>query len=219
MIGLDVSLVSQEGKAMSINSYRKYMTVEEYLEFDRNAEFKHEYYDGEVVAMSGCRSSHNRLTMDMARFLEDHIGFNGPCVVYVADMRVYVTQTNYFYPDVIVSCNSDDHQDTNDILRSPRLVVEVLSPSTASRDRKKKLPRYQQCPTIQECVFINYRVRRVEVYRRPAEEGAPWTYHIFEAGQQGELTGLNLLISIDELYARTSIPVLIKEEEEEYLAG
>jgi Uma2 family endonuclease len=118
---------------------RIYMTVEEYLAYDRASEIKHEYYDGEVVAMAGGKMAHNSLAGAMYFQLREQLGHRSPCRVYNSDTRVQITKKRYVYPDVVVSCNIADHQDDNDILYSPHLVVEVLSPSTETKDRGIRL--------------------------------------------------------------------------------
>jgi Uma2 family endonuclease len=191
-----------------------YMTEEEYLTFDRASEIKHEYWDGEVVALSGGKSEHSRLAVKMTVLLELKLGMNNPCRVYNSDMRVQVLKRKYVYPDVTVSCALSDHELGNDIMRSPHLVVEVLSQSTEVTDRGRKLIWYQNHPTIQEYVLINTRVQLVEVYRR-GQDGAPWVYTTYREGQTIELQSLDLTVAFDELYANLRIPHLADEEEEE----
>ncbi len=199
---------------MATNPQYLYMTEEEYLAFDRASEMKHEYWDGDVVAMSGGTAEHNRLGFKMAFLLEGQLGSSYPCRVYTSDMRVSVTKKKYVYPDAVVSCDTADHELRNDIMRSPCLVVEVLSPTTEATDRGKKLIWYQNHPTIQEYVLINTRVQFVEIYRRGLE-GAPWTYQTYREGQTIEIRSLDIAVAFDELYANLRIPRLAEEEEEE----
>lgn len=124
---------------MVVDPQRMRMTVEEYLAYDRASEVKHEYIDGFVVALAGGTTAHNRLTLNMVMILAEHLGQKGPCRVYASDMRVLVSKTRYFYPDVVVSCDVADHQDESDTLRSPHMIVEVLSSSTEAKDRGEKL--------------------------------------------------------------------------------
>src|SRR2546421_10085597 len=89
---------------------RIYMSVEEYLAYDRVSEIKHEFYDGEVVAMAGGKIAHNSLAGAMYFQLREQLGHRSPCRVYNSDTRVQITKKRYVYPDVVVSCDISDHQ-------------------------------------------------------------------------------------------------------------
>jgi Uma2 family endonuclease len=181
-----------------------YMTVEEYLGYDRASDEKHEYYDGEVVPLAGGTTYHNRLTLSMAALLMEELGKKGPCKVYASDMRVQVMKKHYVYPDVVVSCDISDHQGDSDILYSPHLIVEVLSPSTEKKDRGKKLDLYRAHPCLREYVLVNTRFQLVEIYRRT--ENGSWTYHTYGDGSTIELASLDLYIAVDALYEGLRIP-------------
>src|SRR5579859_5585001 len=200
---------------MATDPQRLFMTEEEYLAFDRASETKHEYWDGEVVAMAGGTKNHNRHSLNMVTALSQQIGPDDPCRVYGMDMRVQVSKKKYVYPDIVVSCDDSDHDGESDILHSPHLIVEVLSPSTERDDRGKKLLWYQAKPTLLEYVLVNYRIRWVELYRRPDKSGGAWLYLTYGPGQVIELESLDARIPVDTLYARLRIPTpAIREEEE-----
>jgi Uma2 family endonuclease len=188
-----------------------HMTVEEYLGYDRASDEKHEYYDGEVVALAGGTTYHNRLTLSMAALLMEELGKRGPCKVYASDMRVQVTKKHYVYPDVVVSCDISDHQGDSDILCSPHLIVEVLSPSTEKKDRGKKLDLYRAHPCVHEYVLINTRFQLVEVYRRM--ENGSWTHHTYGEGSVIELASLDLYVAVDALYEGLRIPPVPDDDE------
>jgi len=189
---------------MATNSESMKMTVEEYLAFDRASEIKHEYDDGEAVAMSGGSVEHSALAVSMTYLLAQQLGDEGPCRVYNSDVRTLVAKRQYVYADVVVSCDVADHRPGNDIIRAPHLIVEVLSPSTELKDRGKKLNWYQAQPSVQEYVLINYRMRLVEVYRRG--EGDAWSYITCGPGQTITLESLDIDIDVDTLYGRLAIP-------------
>jgi Uma2 family endonuclease len=152
----------------------------------------------------------------MFYLIKEGLGKSGPCRVYNSDARVKVGKKRYVYPDVTVSCDVSDHRRDNDILHSPHLVVEVLSPSTESIDRVKKLQWYTQHPCIEEYVLVNTRVQRVELYRRkPAGEDYTWHNYCWSAGEEIELDSLDLRIPVDELYADLRIPLPGEDEPEE----
>lgn len=188
-----------------------WISPEEYLEIDRaSLDVKYEYEDGRMYAMSGGTVEHAQIAQNIIAALAAHLG-NGPCRVFSSDVRVQVTEKKYYFPDVTVSCNSEDSQRGVDIIRSPRLVIEVLSPSTEARDRSKKLLTYQACPSIQECVLVSTQLQMVEVFRRHAD-GKMWIYQQFGPGQKIELTSIDFTIAMEILYRLTGIPEQESEE-------
>src|SRR5262249_32709686 len=129
---------------------------------------------------------------------------SGPCFVRGSDMQVFIGLTPdakepYVYPDVTVSCDVADRRRGNTLIRSPRLIVEVLSPSTEKLDRGKKLEAYKAYPTIHEIVLINQFVQSVEVYRR-GEDETTWSYSFYGPGSTVELTSVDVYLSMDEIY-------------------
>jgi Uma2 family endonuclease len=121
-------------------------------------------------------------------------------------VRVQLSPTRYTYPDASVSCDPGDDETTEgDEVRSPRLVVEVLSDSTEAYDRGRKFARYQACASIQEYVLVATEYQGVEVYRR-TEQG--WTdYRAYHPGQDVELLGGQVRFPVSDLYRRTSVSV------------
>ena len=189
---------------MAAHPQRLYMTIEQYLAFDQASDTKYEYLDGEAIAMAGGSLNHNRLAGNMFFFLTQALGLKGPCLTYNSDTRVLVSQKQYVYPDVTVSCESTDHSSENDTLHSPHLVVEVISPGTEATDRGKKLNWYRSHPSIQEYMLINTRVQLVEIYRRNQDHSF-WTYHTYEPGENIEIHSLDIILSLDDLYAGLNI--------------
>src|SRR5918997_1049049 len=118
---------------------KTFVTTEEYLAFERAAEYKNEYFDGEIVAMTGASRRHNLINVNVLSELHGQLR-RAPCEVYPSEMRVRIPAANlYTYPDVTVVCGEpkfeDDYVDT---LLNPTLIVEVLSKSTAMYDRTQK---------------------------------------------------------------------------------
>ena len=110
------------------------ITPAEYLEGERVAEIRHEYVNGKVYAMSGASRAHNKICFDVTLALKSHLK-GGPCETFMEAVKVeladHLTQA-YYYPDVVVSCDPEDND--SHIVRQPKLIVEVLSPSTARVD-------------------------------------------------------------------------------------
>lgn len=148
-----------------------YLTPEEYLTLERQAEYRSEYIDGEMVAMTGASSAHNRITRNLIRRLDEALDA-GPCEPFVADMRVRVLRRRYYYPDVVVVCGEAEFEDDElDTLLNPAVVFEVLSKSTQDYDRGEKAEFYRALPSLRELVFVSqYRVHVEHMVRRAERE-------------------------------------------------
>ena len=120
------------------------LTPEDYLAIERSAEFKSEYFDGEIFAMAGASRAHNSIVLNTGSEIRQHLK-NRSCKAYVNDMRVKVNPTGlYAYPDVIVVCGKEQFEDTHlDTLLNPTLIIEVLSDSTEAYDRGRKFEHYR----------------------------------------------------------------------------
>jgi len=124
------------------------MSVEEYLKFDESSSIKHEYVAGEVFAMSGPNLRHNLISLNLARAFFNHLQ-GGPCQAFAAEIKVRLrieTREFFYYPDVVVACGPLNMEER--YLHNPRLIVEVLSPSTESIDRREKALNYQRIASL-----------------------------------------------------------------------
>jgi Uma2 family endonuclease len=178
----------------------KLYTPAEYLEFERRAEVKHELIDGEIFEMAGATRNHNRISTNVVRLLDTQM-LERDCNVYGSDMRVKITVTEkYTYPDVVAVCGEEIYEDENeDTLLNPRLIIEVLSKSTAGYDRGAKFEYYQTIESFQEYVLISQEPFRVEQYVRKTKN--EWTY--FEFRQSEEVVRLNSIgceLSLKDIY-------------------
>ena len=172
------------------------MDVEDYLILDRNSKnARYEYLDGDLRMLAGGSTYHSaiiaNLTITIGRFLE-----NSPCCVYNSDIRLQLSESRYFHPDVTVSCDEHD-QELDDMIHSPCLVIEVLSPTTEVNDRGEKFSYYQECPTIQDYVLVDSQSIRIEVYHRE-EDG--WKLHTYGPGSTVKLESLGIQFPIDAIY-------------------
>lgn len=143
--------------------HRQTMTVEEYFQLEASSpEACYEYVDGHVYAMAGGTANHDTVKSNIQRILWNSLrGSN--CRVYSSDMKVYISETRYFHPDVTVTCDPRD-RGTVQAIQSPRFVVEVLSPTTELTDRTWKLKNYRTHPTIEEYVLADSQSFKVEIY-------------------------------------------------------
>ena len=172
------------------------MSVEEYFRLEENnPDTRYEYLDGYVYMMAGGSANHATIGGNIYAILRNLLR-GGPCRAYNSDMKVRVSETRYFHPDVTVSCDVRD-RGTADFIQSPRLVVEVLSPTTETFDRGGKLRCYTACPTIEEYLLVDPRSMRIEIYRK---EQKKWIYDAFETGDEVELASLGLHFPVIDAY-------------------
>lgn len=151
---------------MSLQPALRY-TPEEYLAIERKAEYRSEYFAGEIFAMSGASERHNLITLNIAAAL--HAQFRGrPCRAYVNDMRVKIGTTGmYTYPDVVALCDEPQFDDgQKDTLVNPALIVEVLSSSTEAYDRGGKFGHYRKLLSLAEYVLVSQEEAHIEHYVR-----------------------------------------------------
>lgn len=178
------------------------MTIEEYLEWESQQEVRHEYVKGEVIAMTGGTIPHNDIALNVYRALYPHVRSRG-CRINVSDVKVQVSPASpYYYPDIIVSCDSQD-LNARKLIQSPKLMMEVLSPSTEARDRGEKFSYYQTMPSLQEYVLIDSEKIAVECYRRG--QGRMWLYYPYMMGDMICFKSLEVECAIDLLYEGVSI--------------
>ncbi len=155
---------------MSAQTQTSYLTPQEYLAMERRAQYKSEYFDGEIFAMPGASPAHNKITTNIVGELYSQFK-KRPCHVYANDLRVKVSPTGlYTYPDIVALCGvprfDDDQQDT---LLNPTVIIEVLSDSTQAYDRGKKFQHYRTLESLQEYLLIAQEECHVEHYVRQSE--------------------------------------------------
>lgn len=146
------------------------LTEEQYLEIERKAEYKSEYFAGEMFAMAGAKEAHNLLVTNLVRELSQQLR-ERPCRVYSNDMRVRIPSSGlYTYPDVIAVCGEPNFRDEQrDTLLNPNLVVEVLSPSTEAYDRGRKFEHYRSIGSVSEYLLVSSDRIHVDLYTRQAD--------------------------------------------------
>lgn len=195
---------------MSASAAQTYLTPEEYIAFERKALpdaeiIRHEYLNGELIAMSGASREHNLITGNISGELRNLLR-RSSCETYANEMRVSTpTTTSYFYPDVVVVCDEPRFEDDIfDTLLNPILLVEVLSPSTKAYDRGEKFAHYRHLPSLQEYLLVAQDEVCVEHYRRQEKQ---W---IFTECQDIEkslpLTSIQCELPLQEIYERVTFP-------------
>jgi Uma2 family endonuclease len=182
---------------------RLFMSATEYLDWESTQEDRYEYWDGEVVAMSGGTCNHNRISGNWFKLLDDAL-LNRDCDVYIADVKVQVEPgRKYFYPDVVVTCDKGD--DDAQIVQFPCLIIEVLSPSTEAIDRGAKFARYRQFTSSQEYVLVQVDRPKVEVFRR--NENNQWVLSEYDLDDRLLLESIGVEIAITDLYRQVQFNV------------
>jgi Uma2 family endonuclease len=166
------------------------LTPQQYLEAERAAEFRHEYYDGHVYAMSGGSYQHGQIIGNLTTRLSNRLE-RRPYSVVPNDLRLRVSSDGlYTYPDVVVICGdprfADDRRDT---ILNPAVIVEVLSPSTEAYDRGFKSAQYRTVESLEEYALVSQAEPRVEVFRR--QPGGHWLL--------SEAVGLEAVCNFDSL--------------------
>lgn len=189
---------------MSSQAKQKVMSPEEFMAWERGQEFKHEYYAGEIVAMTGASLAHNRIAANLVRRLGNQLD-GSRCQVYVADLRLFIPQTgSAFYSDVLVVCGKPELLDAQrDVLLNPKLVIEILSPSTERYDRNKKFRGYQAIESLDEYILISQDEKLIEQFAR---DGDAWRYVAWlpKSGRV-ELKSIQAVLDFDEVYEGVEI--------------
>lgn len=190
---------------MSSAAEKRYSPAD-YLALERAADTKHEFFDGEIFAMSGGTKVHSRLSVNMLHELSKALE-TSPCEVLNSDMRIKLPTGLYTYPDASVICDSPQFEDGHDdVLLNPIVIVEVLSPSTESYDRGKKFEHYRSCPSLRDYLLIAQDRVFVEHYSRQADTDQ-WlltTWNSLEAAVT--LTALGVRLPLRGIYARVDVP-------------
>ena len=184
---------------------KTYLTEEEYLELERRAEFKSEYYQGEMFAMAGASLPHNVLAMNLAGLLHAQLR-RRPCQVYPSDLRVRVGASGlYTYPDVSVVCGppqlADQHADT---LLNPTFIAEVLSPATEGYDRGRKFEHYRTIASLAEYLLVAQDRVHVDLYTR--QQDGRWV--LSEASRLDdtlELPSIECRLALADLYEKVDL--------------
>jgi len=144
-----------------------YYSKEEYLEMEAAADYKSEYYQGEIFAMSGGSLKHSRICVNLNRSIWEATR-NKDCGGFESNMKLEIAEADaYVYPDLMVVCGDVKvAENTTDVITNPVLIIEVLSPGTESFDRGKKFEYYRTVPALKEYVLVSQDKPRIEIYFR-----------------------------------------------------
>lgn len=178
------------------------LSPEEYLRIERAAEWKSEYMDGEMFAMSGASPRHAILSANLIAELNNQL-LERPCLVYTSDLRVATDpQRHYTYPDVIVGCEPPQYVDTHlDTLTNPTFLVEVLSKTTENYDRGEKSERYRAVASLREYLLVAQDRVHAELYTRQPDDS--WLLREWnDPDEEIELVSVGCRLRIARMYSK-----------------
>lgn len=173
-----------------------YITPEEYLSIERQSIHRHEYRRGLVYAMAGGTDNHDRIALNLLNLINLHLG-DSDCRFHSGNVKVNYQDEFFYYPDAFVTCDARDREDRY-VKRYPKLIAEVLSPSTQAFDLGEKFEDYQKIESLEEYLLISQEEQRVECRRKTA--AGTWETTIYELGDRVILTSVDLEFAITDLY-------------------
>jgi Uma2 family endonuclease len=161
--------VAEPAKVYRESAKHRWLSVDQYLEFEAQSEHRHEYVDGVVYAMAGASEKHELIKGNLFAAIHGHLR-GGPCKAYSSDFKVRLQidrRDLFYYPDLMVACGRDGV--ASHYLDSPKLIVEVLSRSTESIDRREKFLSYTQIGTVEEYALVSQEAAQITICRRAAK--------------------------------------------------
>lgn len=198
---------------MGLPKLKQKIPIKDYLEGEKISVVRHEYIDGEVYAMAGTSKSHNRIIINLLEKLSTHLR-GSDCEPFFVDIKVRVEKLNrFYYPDLVVVCEEDAEDEYYAV--KPKMIVEVLSPSTSLTDRREKMFAYKEIESLEEYVLIEQNRMYAEIYRR-RERGDLWDWLEFDASEDIELASVDFKMPMSEIYANVQLQD-IKDWERENL--
>jgi len=188
---------------MGIPKLRLKISVQDYLEGEKISEVKHEYLDGEVYAMAGTSKSHNRIIITLLSKLSDHLR-GSDCEPFFVDIKVRVEKMNrFYYPDIVIVCDEDKEDEY--YATKPKVIIEVLSPSTSLTDRREKMFAYKEIESLVEYVLIEQDKMYAEVYRR-REDSDLWDWIEFFPDEEIEFASVDFKMPVKDIYEGVELP-------------
>ncbi|NET09696.1 MAG: Uma2 family endonuclease [Merismopedia sp. SIO2A8] len=181
-----------------MRSQHTYFTPEEYLELERMSSIKHEYLQGQLVAMAGASKAHVIITGNLSALLVNHLRGTG-CISYATDMKIRLPQLGlFYYPDLAVTCDERDRTSNEDFILYPKLIIEVLSDSTEAFDRGDKFSDYKTGALLEEYVLIHQKQVLVERFQRKSD--TLWVPHVYGTTDTVEFASIQFSCPIAVLY-------------------
>lgn len=197
---------------MGLPKLKSKISVKDYLEGEKISRVRHEYIDGEVYAMAGTSKNHNRIIKNILRNLENHLS-GSDCEPFFVDIKVRVEKLNrFYYPDLVIVCGEDNEDEYYAV--KPKMIIEILSPSTSLTDRREKMFAYKEIEGLREYVMIEQNRMYAEIYRRREDGDNLWDWIEYETGEEIEFASVNFKMPMTEIYAGVELPTLEDWERE-----
>lgn len=185
----------------TVTSVRRY-TLEEYLAMEPEGEVRHEFINGELFALVGASLRHNLIVTNWVAALHSHLR-GTPCQVVASDRKVLIAVADrVYYPDVMVRCDDDSNPIDEYTETTPRLIIDVLSSSTAAVDRRQKRLDYQMLDSLQDYVLVAQATPTVEVYSRQRDD---WTITTFKARDDIVLPSIDCQLPMAMIYENIAL--------------
>ena len=175
------------------------ITVEEYLEGEKDSPVKHEYVHGRVFALAGTSDVHNRIGINLVVGLDAASTKKG-CQLFTADLKLSIFGERYYYPDLMVTCEPEADPY---IKEKPCLIVEILSRSTASTDRREKVDAYLSLPSLQSYVLVDSQMKQVDAFTRTPEG---WREEQWQGSGDVPFACLDTSLSFEAIYRGLELP-------------
>ena len=185
--------------------HKKFFSIEEYLEMENEAVEKHEYYKGEIFAMSGAGNRHNIISINIIVSLGNSLKGKS-CQPYGSDMRIHIPENTLFtYPDISVICGDIVNSKDDEIAATnPTVIFEVLSPSTRNYDRGVKFMLYRAIPTLKEYILIEAESIHVEHFEIN-KEGLWQLKEYSNVDEEITLESLDVKLLLKDIYERCNL--------------
>lgn len=185
-----------------------YYTPEEYLNREQSAEYKSEYYRGEIFQMAGGSVSYNRIIFNLSGLLYQQLS-GSSCEAFNSNMRLLVKPNGlYTYPDLMIICGPLELVPSRtDTVTNPLVIIEVLSESTAEYDRTDKFELYKALETLQNYVLVDQHRPYIQCYGRLVEEPRLWTVETYRhLAESLRLPALDISLNLEQIYDRVEWP-------------
>lgn len=183
---------------------KRYYSPEEYLALEEAADYKSEYIDGEIVPMAGGSTNHNQITLNFStelNFAFKKLDYR----VFMSDVRLWIHERRiYTYPDVMVVAGEPEYYNNRtDTITNPRVIIEVLSPSTQGYDSSKKFEVYRTIPTFVEYLLVDQTRKYIEHFSKTDKKR--WSFRDYDRSDEGiALTAVSFQISLADIYNKVN---------------
>ena len=185
--------------------YGKFMNPDDFLEWEFRQQEKHEYIEGAIITMQGASANHNIIQSNIIGSLWSK--FNKTlCSVVGSDLKVFVkAKESYFYPDALIFCGDPEYADTRKhVITNPKVIFEILSPSTENYDLGKKFFIYMQVESIKEIIFISSTSAEIKAGRRQPDNS--WKFEIItNLNESLFIESINTYIPLGDIFLKTSL--------------